>query len=88
MNEKLYWVGFNLVKGIGAVRLRALNEHFGDLAQAWEATPSQLRDTGLSSKIVENIVQMRSSVNLENYYEKILSKGIVVITSRLTSLPR
>ncbi|HBG75251.1 MAG: DNA protecting protein DprA [Chloroflexi bacterium GWB2_49_20] len=87
MNEKLYWVGFNLVKGIGAVRLRALNEHFGDLAQAWEATPSQLRDTGLSSKIVENIVQMRSSVNLENYYEKILSKGIVVITSQEDNYP-
>lgn len=87
MNEKLYWVGFNLVKGIGAVRLRALKEHFGDLSQAWEATPAQLSETGLSTRIVEYIVQIRSSVDLENYYENIQSKGIVVITSQEDNYP-
>jgi hypothetical protein len=29
--DKRYWVGFNLIKGIGAVRLKALIDNFGDL---------------------------------------------------------
>ncbi|MFH2038013.1 MAG: DNA-processing protein DprA [Chloroflexota bacterium] len=87
MNEKHYWLGFNLVKGIGAVRLRALKEYFGDLAVAWEATSSQLLETGLSPRIVENIIKIRTSVNLENYYENIQSKGINVVISDEDNYP-
>jgi len=81
MNEKLYWLGFNLVKGIGAVRLRALKDYFCDLEKAWEALPSQLRETGLSARIVDNIISIRSSVNLDEYYKNIQSKGINVVIS-------
>ena len=87
MNEKLYWVGFNLVKGIGAVRLRALQDHFGNLAQAWDATPDQLRECGLSARLVENIIQIRTSVDLEKYYETILSRDISVITNQDENYP-
>jgi DNA processing protein len=37
MDPKVYWVAFNLVKGIGAVRLRALLDYFGSLEVAWQA---------------------------------------------------
>jgi len=87
MNEKHYWLGFNLVKGIGAVRLRALKDYFGDLEKAWEATSPQLRETGLSAKIVENIIKIRSSVNLENYYKNLLSNGITVVISDEDNYP-
>jgi DNA processing protein len=87
MDEKLYWVGFNLVKGIGSVRLRALKGHFGKLSQAWEATPAQLHETGLSSKIIDNIIQIRSSIDLEKYYGNITSKGISIITSEEDNYP-
>lgn len=88
MNEKHYWLGFNLVKGIGAVGLRALKDYFGNLEKAWEATSSQLRDTGLSARIVENIIKIRSSVNLENYYKNIQSKGITVVISDEENYPK
>jgi DNA processing protein len=87
MNEKLFWVGFNLVKGIGSVRLRALKEHFGVLEKAWEASPSQLLETGLSPRIVENFIQIRSGINLEKYYEKIQSMGILAITCQDDDYP-
>ena len=87
MNEKHYWLGFNLVKGIGAVRLRALKDHFGDLAEAWNATSHQLRETGLSARIVENIINIRTSVNLEDYYKNIQSKGISVVISDEDNYP-
>jgi DNA processing protein len=87
MNEKHYWVGFNLVKGIGAVRLRALIAHFGNLANAWGATSAQLQETGLSARIVDNIVNIRSSMNLEDYYQNIQSKGIRVVISDEDNYP-
>ncbi len=61
MNEKRYWVGFNLVKGIGAVRLQALIDHFGDLALAWQAPEEALWACGLGPKLAERVVQARNS---------------------------
>jgi len=87
MNEKIYWVGFNLVKGIGAVRLHLLHNYFGGLDRAWEATPEQLRDTGLSSRLVENIIHVRASVDLENFYQKVISQGITIITDQDENYP-
>ncbi len=80
MEEKYYWVGFNLVKGIGAVRLQALIDYFGDARTAWEATPFELASTGLSAKLVERLVQVRSSIDLTQYVEKTLSSGIQILT--------
>jgi DNA processing protein len=48
MDPKAYWVGFNHVKGIGAVRIRALLDHFGNLELAWNAPASILESVGLS----------------------------------------
>lgn len=87
MNEKIYWVGFNLVKGIGAVRLHLLHNYFGGLDRAWEATPEQLRDTGLSARLVENIIHVRASVDLENFYQKVISQGITIITDQDENYP-
>ncbi len=42
MDDKKYWIGFNLIKGIGAVRMQALIQHFGDLEAAWKAAPADL----------------------------------------------
>jgi hypothetical protein len=33
-----------MVKGIGAVRFRALLNAFGDASEAWHASPQALRD--------------------------------------------
>lgn len=80
MTEKRYWVGFNLVKGIGAVRLQGLCSHFGDLALAWQAPTDALRAAGLSPKLAERVVQVRASVDLDNYLARLESRGIEVVT--------
>lgn len=87
-SAKEYWVGFNLVKGIGAARLRLLLQAFGDAKTAWEASPSALRDAGLSSKLVEAVVQMRSSVDLEAVWQRLQKQGISVITWEDKHYPR
>ncbi len=80
MDDKKYWVGFNLIKGIGAVRLQALIQYFGDLESAWRAAPASLAEAGLGKKAIERVVQARESVNLEKLWEQILNQGIQILT--------
>jgi DNA processing protein len=88
MNTKAYWVGFNMVRGIGAVRLKALLEHFGSLDAAWQAPADELRSVGLKEKIIENFHKVRSQVDLEHIWEKIKAQGIQVITWEDEVYPR
>ena len=80
IDPKAYWVGFNLVKGIGAARLRLLLQSFVDAETAWNASPESLRQAGLGPKLVDTFLQMRSSVSLERVWERIAGLGIQVLT--------
>jgi DNA processing protein len=79
-NPRLYWIGFNLVKGIGAVRFKALLDFFGDPAVAWHAPADALAAAGLSPKIIENLNQVRAGVNLEKVWERMQAQGITCLT--------
>lgn len=68
-----------MVKGIGAVRLRALLDFFGDAQLAWQAHPAELRATGLPTGIVENLIKLRESVSLEQIWDQIQAQGIQVV---------
>jgi DNA processing protein len=85
---KLYWIGFNLVKGIGAVRFRNLLDTFGDAETAWNASAEALRVAGLSSKVVENLCQMRAQVNLEQVWERIQAHNVRVLIWEDEEYPR
>ena len=80
MNDKRYWIGFNLIKGIGAVRMQALIRHFGDLEVAWKAAPADLAQASLGLKVIERIIQARESVDLEKLWAKIEAQGIKILT--------
>ncbi len=87
MQEKRYWIGFTLIKGIGAVRLQALINHFGNLEAAWNAAPEQLTGAGLGPKLVERIVQARRGADLERIADGIERQGIQVLTWEDESYP-
>ena len=80
MEEKRYWIGFNLVKGIGAVRMRALLAYFDSLADAWSASAEQLREAGLSPKLAEAVEKARTGVDLERVWSQIEKLGVTVLT--------
>ena len=86
--DKRYWVGFNLVKGIGAVRLQALQDHFGDLSLAWQAPVDALQAAGFSPKLAERVLQIRASLNLEKYMSRIEAQGIQILTWEDELYPR
>lgn len=42
VGERAYWLAWSQVKGAGPVLIKRLYDHFGSLAVAWEAEPSEL----------------------------------------------
>ncbi len=85
---KQYWVGFNLVKGIGPARMRALLEIFGDAKTAWQASRRDLEESGFHPKLIDNLWLIKQSVILEQIWEKILTSQIQVLTWDDPGYPR
>lgn len=92
---KRYWIGFNLVKGIGPVRLRSLLDVFGDVKTAWNASAVQLEEGGLSPKLTKRLIQVREDVSLEQVLEEIHRQEIKILTwddedypNRLREIPQ
>jgi DNA processing protein len=87
-DQRLYWVGFNHVKGIGPVRFQALIDVFGDAQSAWHAPVDALRHTGLNSRIIEELIATRSRLSLEKLWQQIASQDIRVLTWNDSEYPR
>ncbi|HUG34131.1 MAG TPA: DNA-processing protein DprA [Anaerolineales bacterium] len=88
MDDRKYWVGFNLIKGIGAVRMQGLVAYFGDLGSAWNAAPHELTQAGLGLKVIERVIQARENVVLDQVWEKIKKQGIKILTWQDESYPQ
>jgi DNA processing protein len=86
--EDRYWVGFNIVRGIGPVRLRALLDYFGDVERAWHAPSQELRSAGLDRRSIESLLAARSAVNLDQELERIKDAGVCVLTWQSPGYPR
>jgi len=78
--EVKYWVGFNIVRGVGPMRFRALLDHFGDLEKAWHADAHELKEAGLDQRALENLMATRSKISLDEEMEKIERQGVKVLT--------
>jgi DNA processing protein len=88
LDPRIYWVGFNLVKGIGAVRQQALFDYFGSLEIAWNAPIDGLLAAGLPPRIVESFLKMRNSVDLERICARFEEQGIQVLIREDEFYPR
>ena len=51
------------MKGIGAVRLHALIQYFGNLENAWQAHESELLSAGLSQRIIDGFAAIRNKID-------------------------
>jgi len=88
MDDKKYWIGFNLIKGIGAVRMQGLISYFGELESAWRASPVDLVGAGLGLKVIERVIQARENVDLDKVWEKIEKQGIKILTWQDEAYPQ
>jgi DNA processing protein len=75
-----YWVGFNLVKGIGPVRLEKLLAYFGSLEEAWFSQTHHLTTAGLNIKLCQQLVEIRERTCLERVVENLQAADIQILT--------
>lgn len=88
MNDLRYWVGFNIVRGIGPTRLRALLDCFGGVERAWHAPSGELRRAGLDRRSLENLLAARAALDLGQELERIAAAGAQVLTWESPGYPR
>ncbi len=79
-DEKKYWIGFNLVRGIGSVRFQQIRSYFGDLSIAWQAPGEAFREAGLPERAINNLLRIRHEINLDELYDSILANQITILT--------
>ena len=77
--DKRYWVGFNLVKGVGPVRFRRLLEFFGTAEAAWTASPAALAQAGLDARCIESMAAVRARANLDRHMERLEASGVTQV---------
>jgi len=88
MSDLKYWLGFNLVKGIGPAKLQALLDYFGDLGTAWRANKTQLERIGIDRRAIVAFFETRDEVDLDAYREQVEEAGLKVLTWASEDYPR
>jgi DNA processing protein len=75
-----YWVGFSLIPGIGRVRFSQLENYFGTLENAWQATSAELKNAGIDRSVIQTIASWRPKVSFDAEMEKLDRYGVRVLT--------
>jgi DNA processing protein len=88
MDELNYWLALNKVKGIGAVRFRALLEAFGTAQQAWEATPNKLIEAGIGQTVLNNFLSTREKIDVERVADELNDYQLKAFTLEDENYPR
>jgi len=88
MTDVKYWIGFNIVPGIGPARFKRLLDHFGDAEPAWRAAPLELARAGLDRKSLQSLVTVRDKLDLDAEMRRIDEAGAHVLTLQDEGYPR
>lgn len=80
MTDVRYWLGFNLVSGIGPSRFRRLLSYFATAEAAWRASPRDLAMAGLDARTLETLVARRSRIDLDREMERVEKAGVILAT--------
>jgi len=75
-----YWVGFNIIPGIGRVKFNQIEAYFSSFEDAWKAGPADLRHAGLDAKSVRTINEWRPRISPETEMKKLEQCSIDVLT--------
>ena len=83
-----YRIAFSRVPTVGRVRIGLLEERFGSLKAAWEASGSELGASGLTPSVVSAIEQVRRVIDPERELEQVRNANVTVLTWHDSDYPR
>jgi DNA processing protein len=87
MDERVHWLGFHLIPGIGAAAIARLIEAFGSLSAAWEADLAAFRDAGVNQKSASRLIEQRDQIDLEREWNRVQTAGVTLLTLAEDSYP-
>ncbi len=83
-----YWLGFNLVKGIGPAKLRTLLDLYGSIADAWKVSEHGLVQAGIDRRTINGFINTRATVDLDTELGNVLKAGIKLLVWDSKNYPR
>ncbi len=76
MGERTYWLAWAQVERMGPVLIGRLQQHFGTLAAAWQASATQLQQVeGIGYQLAETVVAAQSRIRPESFLEQHCAKN-------------
>ena len=75
-----YYIGFNLVPGIGPLRLARLIERCGSVAAAWHADETMMIAAGLDARSMAGLQEARQRIDLDAELERLRAVGVTPIS--------
>jgi len=82
-----YYLGFNLVPGVGPARLARLISHCGSVDAAWHADALDLAMAGLDSRSSTALLSARPQINLDAELERVEQAGVTLCTLEDATYP-
>lgn len=82
-----YWIAFSHVPEIGARRATMLREAFGSMEAAWWASESDLREAGLGTLALKNLLVTRSKLDPGKTLDKVTDLGAWVVSPEDADYP-
>ena len=87
MSELKYWLGFNIVKGIGPAKVQALLDYYGELSAAWMAPEQELTRIGLDQRALKTLREAKASLDLDAELARVEAAGIRLLTWQMPEYP-
>ncbi|GAB4432938.1 MAG: DNA-processing protein DprA [Chloroflexi bacterium OHK40] len=88
MNTTRYYLGFNLVPGLGPARLARLVAHCGSIEAAWHADAFALAAAGVDARSSAALLAARERLDLDAELRRVSSAGIQILTLDDPGYPR
>ncbi|MCI0845816.1 MAG: DNA-protecting protein DprA, partial [Chloroflexi bacterium] len=76
MDDIKYWVALNRVPQLGTVRFRRLEAYFGDLKDAWNAGPRELKAAGIEDRPARELVAARGRTSPDDEVASLERSGV------------
>jgi len=80
MDNTRFYLGFNLVNGIGPARLDRLIDFCGSIDAAWRARPADVLAAGLDARSAHALRLAQRTVDLDTELERAAQAGIQLLT--------
>ncbi len=83
----LFWIGLSSIPGVGRVTFRKLSHHFGSPERALAAPPAELKNFGLSGRVIAEITSSSWREPAERELQKARDAGVRIVTAESEAYP-